>query len=139
MARVREKCKKLPQSCVAAAIRAGHDAGLCHKAREKLPREDSAMNDAPVMERAAFRFDPYSPAIDADPFPAYKTLRDEYPCFWSEEAGMWVLSRYQDVLNALQDWRTYSSAKETWSTSFPAVPGPRWAAAIRRAMTGCAR
>ena len=38
-----------------------------------------------------FRFDPYSPAFDADPFPAYKTLRDEYPCFWSEEAGMWVL------------------------------------------------
>ena len=43
-----------------------------------------------------FSFDPYSPEIDADPFPAYKVLRDEYPCFWSEEAGMWVLSRYDD-------------------------------------------
>jgi len=58
-----------------------------------------------------FRFDPYSPANDADPFPVYKTLRDEYPCFWSEEANMWVLSRYTDIVDALNDWQTYSSAK----------------------------
>jgi len=58
-----------------------------------------------------FRFDPYSPEFDADPFPAYKTLRDEYPCYWSEEAGMWVYSRYADIVTALNDWQTYSSAK----------------------------
>ena len=58
-----------------------------------------------------FVFDPYSPAIDADPFPAYKTLRDEYPCFWSPQAGTWVLSRYADIVSAGQDWQTYSSAK----------------------------
>jgi cytochrome P450 len=58
-----------------------------------------------------FRFDPYSPAIDADPFPAYKTLRDEHPCFWSEEAEMWVYSRYADIMTALNDWETYSSAR----------------------------
>lgn len=56
-----------------------------------------------------FRFDPYSPAVDADPFPFYKTLRDEHPCFWSEEANMWVLSRYDDIVTALNDWETYSS------------------------------
>ena len=44
-----------------------------------------------------FRFDPFSPATCADPFPAYRTLRDEYPCFWSEEAQMWVLSRHADL------------------------------------------
>ena len=58
-----------------------------------------------------FRFDPFSPEIDADPFPAYRTLRDEYPCFWSEDAGMWVLSRYADVVEALQAWETFSSAR----------------------------
>ena len=30
-------------------------------------------------------FDPYSPAIDADPFPYYQRLRDEAPCFWSQQ------------------------------------------------------
>lgn len=58
-----------------------------------------------------FRFDPYSPANDADPFPAYKILRDEHPAFWCEEAGMWVYSRYADIITALNDWETYSSAK----------------------------
>ena len=58
-----------------------------------------------------FRFDPYSPANDADPFDAYKTLRDDYPAFWCEEAGMWVYSRYDDIVSALNDWQTYSSAK----------------------------
>lgn len=58
-----------------------------------------------------FRFDPYSPATDADPFPAYKILRDEHPAFWCEEAGMWVYSRYADIVTALNDWETYSSAK----------------------------
>ena len=47
-----------------------------------------------------FRFDPFSPEVDADPFPAYRTLRDHHPCFWSEDADMWVLSRYEDVVAA---------------------------------------
>jgi hypothetical protein len=55
-------------------------------------------------------FDPYSPAFDADPFPIYAELREHHPCLWSPEARTWVLTRYDDIANALQDWRTYSSA-----------------------------
>jgi len=66
-----------------------------------------------------FSFDPYSPAVDADPFPFYKTLRDEYPCFWSKEAQMWILSRYADIVSAGQDWQTYSSAKGNLMTELP--------------------
>jgi len=66
-----------------------------------------------------FSFDPYSPAVDADPFPFYKTLRDEHPCFWSPEAGMWILSRYADIVSAGQDWQTYSSAKGNLMTELP--------------------
>jgi len=66
-----------------------------------------------------FRFDPYAPAIDADPFPAYKILRDQYPAFWSEEAKMWILSRYNDIVTALNDWQTYSSAKGNLMTELP--------------------
>ena len=71
----------------------------------------------------AFRFDPYAPAFDADPFPAYQVLRDEHPCFWSEEAGMWVLSRYADILNALTNWKVYSSAKGNLIDEFPGRAG----------------
>lgn len=66
-----------------------------------------------------FSFDPYSPAVDADPFPLYRTLRDDYPCFWSEQAQMWVLSRYTDIISAGQNWQTYSSAKGNLMTELP--------------------
>jgi cytochrome P450 len=66
-----------------------------------------------------FTFDPYSPAVDADPFPYYRILRDEYPCFWSPEANMWVLSRYADIVSAGQDWKTYSSARGNLMTELP--------------------
>lgn len=67
----------------------------------------------------SFSFDPYSPSVDADPFPYYKTLRDEHPCFWSPEAGTWVLSRYADIVSAGQDWQTYSSAQGNLMTELP--------------------
>ena len=70
-----------------------------------------------------FRFDPYAPAIDADPFPAYKTLRDAHPCFWSEDAQMWILSRYADIVGAGQDWQTYSSARGNMMTELPGRAG----------------
>ena len=66
-----------------------------------------------------FSFDPYSPAIDADPFPFYKILRDQHPCFWSQEANMWILSRYDDIMRALNDWQTYSSAQGNLMTELP--------------------
>ncbi len=66
-----------------------------------------------------FRFDPYSPAVDADPFPFYKTLRDDFPCFFSVDAKMWVLSRYDDIVRALNDWQTYSSAKGNLMDELP--------------------
>ena len=66
-----------------------------------------------------FTFDPYSPAVDADPFPYYERLRDEHPCFWSPEAQMWVLSRYADIVSAGQDWQRFSSASGNLMTELP--------------------
>jgi cytochrome P450 len=66
-----------------------------------------------------FSFDPYSPVVDADPFPLYAILREQHPCFYSEQAQMWVLSRYADIVTALNDWQTYSSAKGNLMTELP--------------------
>lgn len=66
-----------------------------------------------------FQFDPYSPIVDADPFPLYRTLRDDYPCFWSEQARVWVLSRYSDILAALRDWKSFSSARGNLMDELP--------------------
>lgn len=70
-----------------------------------------------------FVFDPYSPEMDSNPFPAYETLREQYPCMWSEQARMWILSRYDDIANAVQDWQTYSSAKGNMMDELPGRTG----------------
>lgn len=70
-----------------------------------------------------FEFNPYSPDIDADPFPAYRRLMEDFPCFWSEQCGMWVLTRYDDVSQAVQDWETYSSSKGNLMDEIPGRSG----------------
>lgn len=56
-------------------------------------------------------FDPLDPAIVDDPFNAYRELRDNAPVYHMEREDLWYLSRYEDVENALFDWRTFSSAQ----------------------------
>ena len=55
------------------------------------------------------RFNPYSYDFHDDPFPVYRQLRDEAPCYRDEELGFWALSRYADVLEALHDPEAYCS------------------------------
>ena len=65
----------------------------------------------------------YSKEIDSDPFPAYQRLRDEFPCYWSESAGIWFLSRYADVASAAVDWETYSSLSGNLIDEIPGRSG----------------
>jgi cytochrome P450 len=58
-------------------------------------------------------YDPYSPDIDADPYPVWRRLRDERPLYYNEQHDFYALSRYDDVLGASTDWRRYSSARGT--------------------------
>jgi cytochrome P450 len=64
-------------------------------------------------------YSPFDPAMIADPYPVYSELRANAPVYWSDEAGSWVLSRYDDVSAALTDPTTYSSA----SGIYPTPPG----------------
>ena len=54
-------------------------------------------------------YDPYDYAIDADPYPIWRRLRDEAPVYRNEQHGFYALSRYDDVLNGLLDHDTYRS------------------------------
>jgi cytochrome P450 len=59
----------------------------------------------------SFQFDPSLPSFIEDPYPVYKTLRDEWPAYHDETLGLWLVSRYEDVGRILNDAQTYSSAK----------------------------
>ena len=58
-------------------------------------------------------YDPYDYEIDADPHPIWARLRDEAPLYYNPEHDFYALSRYQDVLDGLLDWQTYSSVRGT--------------------------
>ena len=56
-------------------------------------------------------YDPYDFAIDADPYPVWKRLRDEAPLYYNEKYDFFAVSRYEDVERCFVEWQTYSSAK----------------------------
>jgi cytochrome P450 len=59
----------------------------------------------------ALGYDPFDAAINADPYPAFKRLRDEAPIFYNEQYDFWALSRHADVEAALVNWQTFSSSR----------------------------
>lgn len=54
-------------------------------------------------------YDPYDHNIHTDPFPIYRELRDRYPLYHNEDKKFWALTRFDDVLNAANDFETFSS------------------------------
>jgi cytochrome P450 len=66
-----------------------------------------------------FEFDPFDPAYFADPYPYYAEMRATHPVYRREVPNhrvwphYWMISRAQDVNDALSDWRTFSSARGT--------------------------
>lgn len=55
-------------------------------------------------------YSPFSPEVQADPYPVYRQLRDHAPLYRSSQHGFWALSRYDDVVAVSRDWETFSSS-----------------------------
>lgn len=55
-------------------------------------------------------FNPFDPAVVADPFPFYRDLRAQCAVYHDEVHDVYVVTRYQDVMTVLRDPATYSSA-----------------------------
>ena len=53
--------------------------------------------------------DPLSGDYLEDPYPCYVRFRREAPVFFAPEINMWVVSRYEDILNT-EDPETLSNA-----------------------------
>ncbi len=54
-------------------------------------------------------FDPFDPLQIADPYPAYRWLRDEAPAYYLEADDLWLVTRYEDCVKLLRDPSTFSS------------------------------
>ena len=55
-------------------------------------------------------YDPYDFEIDADPYPVWKRLRDEYPLYYNDKHDFYTVTRWDDVESGLKDHRRFISS-----------------------------
>jgi cytochrome P450 len=55
---------------------------------------------SPVLQQ--FSYDPFDPAVMADPLPYYRVLRDEHPVYYVEKWDTYALSRFSDIWQVLE-------------------------------------
>jgi cytochrome P450 len=56
--------------------------------------------NAPVL--ADFSYDPFDPAVMADPLSYYRILRDQHPVYYMEKWDTFALSRFSDIWDVLE-------------------------------------
>ncbi len=56
-------------------------------------------------------YDPYDTAIDANPYPVFRRLREEAPLYYNETHDFYALSRFDDVERGLLDNKTFISGR----------------------------
>jgi cytochrome P450 len=64
-----------------------------------------------VSTTSAAYYDPYDQELQADPYPAFRRLREEAPLYYNEPYDFYALSRFDDIDKGLRDHGTFSSAK----------------------------
>jgi cytochrome P450 len=53
-------------------------------------------------------FDPTDINTRDDPYPTYAALRERAPVYYNPRLDFWAISRYDDALAILRDWRTFT-------------------------------
>ncbi len=61
------------------------------------------------------------PAVLADPYPLYKSLRDHDPVYWDPYLHAWIVTRYEDVVTVLH---RYSADRTPSAAYFEALGAP---------------
>jgi cytochrome P450 len=76
---------------------------------------------------ADVEYDPYDPALSANPFEVFRRLRDDVPLYYNERLDFFALSRFDDVERAFVDRHTYINGHgdvlEAIQSNMPVPPG----------------
>jgi hypothetical protein len=90
------------------------------------PTPEPAVRRAELSAGAsAFAYDPLEPQFLADPYPTYAQLRERVPVCHLPAHGLWVVSRYRDVLSVLRQPERFSSAAMALAVTRPREFAPR--------------
>jgi beta-dihydromenaquinone-9 omega-hydroxylase len=94
-----------------AAINAGVAVWHSRAGATRVRRRLSHRGRGPSGGAALTRFDPYDPAVRADPHPAYRSLLAGPNLHYSRRRALWYVVRYDDVRAAARSHDTLSSAE----------------------------
>ena len=56
-------------------------------------------------------FDPYSHAVQDDPYSHSAALPAQDPVYFNKKYGFWLLTKHEDLFHAFRDFKTFSNAK----------------------------
>jgi len=76
------------------------------------------------MHEGELYYDPYDYAIDADPHPVWRRMRDEAPVYRNEKYDFFALCRFADVLGASLDHERFISGRGTVLELMGKIPQP---------------
>lgn len=62
-----------------------------------------------VQDTGPAQLDFSNPQVMECPYPIYKNMRDHAPVYFLERLGFWIITRYDDCLNAIRDPQVFSS------------------------------
>jgi cytochrome P450 len=82
------------------------------------------------MTAPAPYWDPFDYALHADPHPIWRRMQEEAPLYRNERYDFWALTRFQDVLDASLDWKSFSSARGDLLEIIQAGGPPRYARSV---------
>jgi cytochrome P450 len=58
-------------------------------------------------------YDPFDFVIDDNPYPVWRSLREEAPLYYNDRHDFYALSRHADVADGLYNWQTFRSGRGT--------------------------
>ncbi len=64
-----------------------------------------------VIDPSDVYYDPYDVAIDTDPYPTFRRLREAAPLYYNEPHDFYAVSRFEDVERGLREPETFISGR----------------------------
>lgn len=61
------------------------------------------------MNKCPINFNPYDIQYADDMFDIYGALRDNEPVYWNDKEKFWIITRYDDLINNLKNYKIFSS------------------------------
>lgn len=75
------------------------------------PVKLAARKDFDMASPASLSIDPFSREFLSNPYRFHQQLREAGPVVWLDALGIYAMARYEEVRDALHDWRTYCSGR----------------------------